>query len=96
MTLSEWQLPWLAIANKQLELMARYMSELGLTPSARTRIAVRDGRAANDADNPVKIVFVTQYEDGTREEHPHHDPTQKTEERNRREPRTIEIKDSGI
>jgi len=32
--------PWLTIANKQLELMARFMVELGLTPSARCRIAV--------------------------------------------------------
>ena len=34
------QNPWLTIANKQLELMARFMVELGLTPSARCRIAV--------------------------------------------------------
>jgi len=32
------QSPWLTIANKQLELMHRYMSELGLTPTARTRV----------------------------------------------------------
>lgn len=32
------QSPWLTIANKQLELMARYMGELGLTPSARARL----------------------------------------------------------
>ena len=32
--------PWLTIANKQLELMAKFMGELGLTPSARTRLAV--------------------------------------------------------
>lgn len=32
--------PWIAIANKQLELMARFMAELGLTPTARSRIAV--------------------------------------------------------
>ena len=31
--------PWLSIANKQLELMAKFMAELGLTPAARTRIA---------------------------------------------------------
>ena len=34
------QSPWLSISNKQLELMAKYMTELGLTPSARCRIAV--------------------------------------------------------
>ena len=32
--------PWLTIANKERELMARYMAELGLTPSSRTRLAV--------------------------------------------------------
>ncbi|MEQ9314834.1 MAG: phage terminase small subunit P27 family, partial [Henriciella sp.] len=32
------QSPWLSIANKQLELMGRYMSELGLTPAARRRL----------------------------------------------------------
>jgi P27 family predicted phage terminase small subunit len=33
--------PWLTIANKQLELMAKYMAELGLTPSARSRLAIQ-------------------------------------------------------
>lgn len=33
------QSPWLAVANKQLELMGRYMAELGLTPASRSRIA---------------------------------------------------------
>lgn len=33
------QSPWLSIANKQLEIMGRYMSELGLTPSSRMRVA---------------------------------------------------------
>ncbi|SMX37426.1 phage terminase small subunit P27 family [Maliponia aquimaris] len=32
------QSPWLTVANKQLEIMGRFMSELGLTPVARTRI----------------------------------------------------------
>ena len=32
------QSPWLDIANKQLELMGRYMVELGLTPAARSRV----------------------------------------------------------
>lgn len=35
------QSPWLTISNKQMELMAKYMAELGLTPSARSRLAVR-------------------------------------------------------
>lgn len=33
------QSPWLSIANRQLEIMGRYMAELGLTPSARSRVA---------------------------------------------------------
>ena len=32
--------PWMTIANKQLELMAKFMAELGMTPSARSRLAV--------------------------------------------------------
>ena len=34
------QSPWLSIANKQLELMAKFMAELGLTPAARSRLAI--------------------------------------------------------
>lgn len=32
--------PWLSIANRERELMARYMTELGLTPSSRSRLSV--------------------------------------------------------
>jgi P27 family predicted phage terminase small subunit len=35
------QSPWLTIANKQLELMAKYMAELGLTPASRSRLAIQ-------------------------------------------------------
>jgi P27 family predicted phage terminase small subunit len=31
--------PWLTIANKQMELMHRYMGELGLSPVARSRVS---------------------------------------------------------
>lgn len=34
------QSPWLSIANRQMELMCRYMTEMGLTPASRTRISV--------------------------------------------------------
>jgi len=34
------QSPWLSIANKQMELMGRYMTELGMTPAARSRVEV--------------------------------------------------------
>ena len=33
--------PWLTISSKQLELMAKFMAELGLTPSSRSRLAIR-------------------------------------------------------
>lgn len=35
------QSPWLSIANKQLELMHKFRTELGLSPVARTRVDVR-------------------------------------------------------
>jgi P27 family predicted phage terminase small subunit len=31
--------PWLAISNKNLELMARFITELGLSPASRSRVA---------------------------------------------------------
>lgn len=52
------QSPWLSIANKQLELMGRYMAELGLTPSARARLP---GATVTTSNATVK--FVTIYED---------------------------------
>ena len=38
------QSPWIAIANKQLEIMGRYMAELGMTPAARSRVSTEDPR----------------------------------------------------
>lgn len=38
------QSPWLTVANKQLELMGRYMSEFGMTPASRSRVAAQDPR----------------------------------------------------
>jgi P27 family predicted phage terminase small subunit len=35
------QNPWLAVANKQLELMHRLMTEMGLTPVSRSRVNVK-------------------------------------------------------
>lgn len=34
------QNPWLTIANKQLELMHKYLSEFGLSPVSRSRVSV--------------------------------------------------------
>jgi P27 family predicted phage terminase small subunit len=36
--------PWMTVANRQMELMARFMGELGLTPAARSRLAVERPR----------------------------------------------------
>ena len=35
------QSPWLTISNKSLELMVKYMAELGLTPASRSRLAIQ-------------------------------------------------------
>jgi P27 family predicted phage terminase small subunit len=43
------QSPWLSISNKQLELMGRYMTELGLTPAARSRIVTLRTEPAPEA-----------------------------------------------
>jgi P27 family predicted phage terminase small subunit len=48
------QSPWLTVANKQLELMARYMAELGLTPSARARLRLPD--QGGSADRPLIVL----------------------------------------
>lgn len=40
------QNPWLGIANKQMELMGRYMSELGITPASRSRVVTAGGMSA--------------------------------------------------
>ncbi len=50
------------MANKQLEIMGRYMAELGLTPSARARVAL----ARPDAtEEPITFKVVYQWKDGT-------------------------------
>ncbi len=67
------QSPWLSIANKQLELMGRYMSELGLTPVARTRLVLE---LRNGIQPQPSIEFVTIYTDknGDRVEKPLYQP----------------------
>ena len=44
------QSPWLSVSNKQLEIMGRYMAELGLTPSSRARIGTP---GLDDAPPPI-------------------------------------------
>jgi P27 family predicted phage terminase small subunit len=56
------QSPWMSVANKQLELMGRYMAELGLTPAARSRIvAFREA----EAQQPMTINVVYAWPDGS-------------------------------
>ena len=47
------QSPWLTIANKQLEIMGRYMVELGLTPAARSRVLT--AAALSPSTPPIRI-----------------------------------------
>ena len=51
------QSPWLSVANKQMELMGRYMAELGITPASRSRVSV-DGPGGEEAQPVVfKVVY---------------------------------------
>ncbi len=59
------QSPWLSIANKQLELMGRYMTELGLTPASRSRIATIDPTAADGPMTIRRIILVAPDRSGT-------------------------------
>jgi P27 family predicted phage terminase small subunit len=49
------QSPWLTIAHKQLELMGRYMVELGLTPAARSRVMTDAPILPAAAIEPIRI-----------------------------------------
>ncbi|MCA0871457.1 phage terminase small subunit P27 family [Seohaeicola saemankumensis] len=52
------QSPWLTVANKQIDLMGRYMAELGLTPVARTRLPASEA-AAKEPLTVVRVMFRT-------------------------------------
>jgi P27 family predicted phage terminase small subunit len=58
------QSPWLSIANKQLELMGRYMTELGLTPAARSRVFSTAMRPMEEEPVHIEIISVAPGEDG--------------------------------
>ena len=70
------QSPWLSVANKQLELMGRYMTELGMTPAARSRVQVTE-TAPQEPITIVRLVGVRRDEDGNLVEfdHPREKPT---------------------
>jgi phage terminase small subunit len=52
------QNPWLPVANKQLELMGRFMAELGITPASRSRVRALTEEVRHE---PLQIVFRTVY-----------------------------------
>jgi P27 family predicted phage terminase small subunit len=62
------QSPWLNIANRQMELMGRYMAEIGLTPASRSRIAVANPADQHQQVDKVEFVIVYQDEQGNRQE----------------------------
>lgn len=64
------QSPWLSVVNRQMEIMGRYMAELGLTPASRSRVAAYD--TAPNVPMVTTVEFVTVYEskDGGRHEAP--------------------------
>ena len=53
------QSPWLTVANKKLELTGRYMTELGLTPAARTRLVATGGAASFDQFTSITRIVLT-------------------------------------
>jgi P27 family predicted phage terminase small subunit len=58
------QSPWLTISNRQMELMGRYMAELGLTPASRSRIvALRDTGPDPNASNRIEFVVIYEEKD---------------------------------
>lgn len=65
------QSPWLTVANRQMELMGRYMAEIGLTPASRSRV-IANTSLTQPLDLVTKVEFVTVYEDadGKRHERP--------------------------
>ena len=49
------QSPWLSVANRQLEIMGRYMAELGITPAARSRVKAFE-RVAGEPVTRIELV----------------------------------------
>lgn len=63
------QSPWLTVVNKQLELMGGYMTELGLTPVARTRLELHQEPDVEPI-RKIEFVVVSTDENGNRTETP--------------------------
>jgi P27 family predicted phage terminase small subunit len=45
------QSPFVSIANKQLELMHKFLAELGLSPSSRSRVSARPGAIGHETED---------------------------------------------
>jgi P27 family predicted phage terminase small subunit len=68
------QSPWLTVANRQMELMGRYMAEIGLTPASRSRIAT-SMQPVEERVEKIEFVVVYHDADGNRHERPLDDRT---------------------
>jgi P27 family predicted phage terminase small subunit len=60
------QSPWLGIANRQMELMGRYMVEIGLTPASRSRIVTIKQAGAEEPFVIHRIVLEAPDRSGSR------------------------------
>lgn len=65
------QSPWLSVANKQLELMGRYMTELGITPASRSRVAITGVPGEENRITKIELVIVDVDANGKRTEKPY-------------------------
>jgi P27 family predicted phage terminase small subunit len=74
------QSPWLNIANRQMELMGRYMAEIGLTPASRSRIAIMNPADQPEPIDKIEFVIVYKDKDGNRVEKRPEDPPPAIEE----------------
>lgn len=63
------QSPWLSVANKQMELMGRFMAELGLTPVSRQRLDITLTPGVEPISR-IELVVVTVDDNGKRVETP--------------------------
>jgi P27 family predicted phage terminase small subunit len=63
------QSPWLNIANRQMELMGRYMAEIGLTPASRSRIATISAPGPNEPITIHRIILEAANPSGESREH---------------------------
>ena len=53
----------LGVANKQLEIMGRYMTELGMSPAARTRVATVE-EASREPITIVRLIGMRRDDNG--------------------------------